>query len=190
LRAERPTGFARPPAPPHRGSAWPDGPSARPAIIGRVKRFNLHAATTEIDGDEPDGYRSGANRFGKQIGATTIGGTIYDLEPGQSVCPYHFEYGDEEWLIVLTGHPTVRHPGGEERLDPGDLVCFPAGPEGAHKVANAAGAEADARVLMISTLQEPSVAVYPDSDKVGVFADDLRLLVRRDSGVDYWDGEA
>jgi uncharacterized cupin superfamily protein len=154
-----------------------------------VERFNLHSATTEIDGDEPDGYRSGANRFGKQIGARTIGGTIYDLEPGQSVCPYHYEYGDEEWLIVLTGHPIVRDPSGETQLEPGDAVCFPAGPEGAHKVTNAPGAGEDVRVLMISTLNEPSVAVYPDSDKLGVFVGDYRLMVKRDAGVDYWEGE-
>jgi uncharacterized cupin superfamily protein len=154
-----------------------------------VERFNLHSATTEVDGDEPDGYRSSANRFGKQIGATTIGGTIYDLEPGQSVCPYHYEYGDEEWLIVLTGRPLVRDPSGEVRLEPGDTVCFPAGPDGAHKVTNAPDAADDVRVLMISTLNEPSVAVYPDSDKLGVFVGDYRLIVKRDAGVDYWEGE-
>lgn len=154
-----------------------------------MKRFNIHTAQTEVDGDEPDGYRSGANRFGKQIGASTIGGTIYDLEPGQSVCPYHFEYGDEEWLIVLAGNPTVRHPEGETQLAPGDTVCFPAGPAGAHKVSNAADAPDASRVLMMSTLNEPSVAVYPDSDKLGVYAGDYRLLVKRDSGVDYWEGE-
>jgi uncharacterized cupin superfamily protein len=154
-----------------------------------VKRFNLNAAETALEGDEPDGYLAGADRFGKRIGASRIGGTVYDLPPGQSICPYHYEYGDEEWLIVLAGRPLVRHPEGENQLEPGDVVCFPAGPEGAHKVTNSADASVDARVLMISTLQEPSVAVYPDSDKVGVFVDDLRLLVRRDSGVDYWEGE-
>jgi uncharacterized cupin superfamily protein len=154
-----------------------------------VERFNLHSATTEVDGDEPDGYRSGANRFGKQIGARTIGGTIYDLEPGESVCPYHYEYGDEEWLIVLTGRPLVRDPSGETQLEPGDTVCFPAGPEGAHKVTNAGDAGEAVRVLMISTLNEPSVAVYPDSDKLGVFVGDYRLMVKRDAGVDYWEGE-
>jgi uncharacterized cupin superfamily protein len=154
-----------------------------------VERFNLHSATTEVDGDEPDGYRSGANRFGKQIGAKTIGGTIYDLEPGQSVCPYHFEYGDEEWLIVLTGRPIVRDPEGETQLEPGDTVCFPAGPAGAHKVTNAPDATEDVRVLMVSTLNEPSVAVYPDSDKLGVFVGDYELMVKRDAGVGYWEGE-
>jgi hypothetical protein len=47
------------------------------------------------------------------------------------------------------------------------------------------------RVLMLSTMHEPSVAVYPDSDKIGVWPGDNRdhLLVRRESRVDYWDGE-
>ncbi len=158
--------------------------SARAAIICRVRRFNLHSAETEIDGDEPDGYRSGMNRFGGQIGASAIGGSIYDLKQGESVCPYHFEYGDEEWLIVLTGNATVRTPEETTTLDPGDVVCFPAGPEGAHRVTGG-----PARVLMISTRNEPSVAVYPDSDKLGVYVGDHRLIVRRDAGVDYWEGE-
>jgi uncharacterized cupin superfamily protein len=148
-----------------------------------MERFNLHTATTEVDGDEPPGYRSGANRFGKRIGAGMIGGTVYDMAEGEAICPYHYEYGDEEWLIVLTGNPTVRTPEETATLEPGDVVCFAAGPDGAHKVTG------PARVLMISTLNEPSVAVYPDSDKLGVFVGDYRLLVQRDSGVDYWQGE-
>ena len=148
-----------------------------------MKRFNVNTAETQLDGDEPDGYRTGGNRFGKSIGASMIGGTIYDLPDGESICPYHFEYGDEEWLIVLTGNPLVRTPEETTTLEPGDVVCFPAGPEGAHKVTG------PGRVLMISTLNEPSVAVYPDSDKLGVYVGDYRLLVKRDSGVDYWEGE-
>lgn len=150
-----------------------------------MKRFNLNSASTEVDGDEPDGYRSAANRFGKEIGAQSIGGTIYDLGEGESICPYHFEYGDEEWLIVLSGSVSVRTPEETTTLDAGDVVCFPAGPDGAHKVTGG-----PARVLMISTLNEPSVAVYPDSDKLGVFVGDYRLMVQRDAGVDYWQGES
>jgi uncharacterized cupin superfamily protein len=145
-----------------------------------VRRFNLHSAQTELEGDEPDGYLSAANRFGGEIDARLIGGTVYDLPEGEALCPYHFEYGDEEWLIVLTGTPIVRTPEGETRLDPGDVVCFPPGPAGAHKVMG------PARVLMISTKNEPSVAVYPDSDKLGVYVGDYELLVKRESGVDYW----
>ena len=78
----------------------------------------------------------------------------------------------------------MRTPEETATLEPGDAVCFPRGPAGAHKVTN--GASQPSRVLMVSTLNEPSVAVYPDSDKIGVYAEGLRLLVKRDSGVDYW----
>jgi uncharacterized cupin superfamily protein len=154
-----------------------------------VKLFNLHAATPEWDEADPEGYRCGMSRFGKQIGAATIGGSLYELPPAQSICPYHYEYGNEEWLIVLEGRPVLRHPEGEDELEPGDVVCFPVGPEGAHKVTNRT--DATIRVLMISTVFDPSVAVYPDSDKIGVWSGDDRdrVLVRRESGVDYYDRE-
>jgi uncharacterized cupin superfamily protein len=145
-----------------------------------VERFNLHSAETKGFEEDPEGYRSGMNRFGKEIGASMIGGSVYDMAEGEAVCPYHFEYGDEEWLIVLAGNPTVRTPEETTTLDPGDVVCFPPGPDGAHKVSG------PGRVLMISTMNEPSVSVYPDSDKLGVFVGDYRLLVKRDSGVDYF----
>jgi uncharacterized cupin superfamily protein len=154
-----------------------------------VKRVNLFAADVEYDAGDPEGYRAGMLRFGERIGAADLGGSIYELPPGQSNCPYHYEYGNEEWLIVLEGRLTLRHPGGEEELGPGDVVCFPAGPAGAHKLANRS--DASVRVLMLSTTREPSVAVYPDSDKIGVWpgGEPDRILVRRSSGVDYWDGE-
>jgi uncharacterized cupin superfamily protein len=156
-----------------------------------MARFNLFKAKAPKDTTDPDGYHTGMARFGDRIGARLIGGSLYELPPGQSICPYHFEYGDEEWLIVLQGRPTVRRPRGSQRLAPGDVVCFPPGPEGAHKVTNRT--EETVRVLMISTRNDPSVAVYPDSDKVGVWpgggAKSL-MLHRRDGNVDYWEGEA
>jgi uncharacterized cupin superfamily protein len=93
-------------------------------------RFNLRAADVEYDPADPEGYRAGMARFGSLLGATMLGGTIYELPEGQSVCPYHYEYGNEEWLIVLDGRPTLRHPRGEDDLERGDVVCFPVGPEG------------------------------------------------------------
>jgi uncharacterized cupin superfamily protein len=154
-----------------------------------VQRFNLNAGKPEYDESDPEGFRAGMARFGASIGATMLGGSLYELPPGQSNCPYHYEYGNEEWLVVLDGKLTVWHPGGEEELNPGDVVCFPVGPDGAHRLTNRT--DATVRVLLLSTLFEPSVAVYPDSDKIGVWPGDPRdhIIVRRESSVDYWDGE-
>jgi uncharacterized cupin superfamily protein len=150
-----------------------------------MRRFNVHS---EVECDPgPDGYRAGYAKLHPEIGATTLFGGLFELPPGQSGRPYHYESG-EEWLLVLDGRVTVRHPEGEDELVAGDLVCFPAGPAGAHKLTNRG--DANARVLLISTRTSPAVAVYPDSDKIGVFADwGERVIVRRESGVDYYDGE-
>jgi uncharacterized cupin superfamily protein len=156
--------------------------------VADLTRVNLHELVPEYAPDDPEGYRAGMARFGPALGASQMGASLYELPPGQSVCPYHYEYPEEEWLVVLSGRVVVRHPGGEEELGEGDVVCFPPGPDGAHKV-TCAGDEA-ARVLMTSTKQTPGIAIYPDSNKVGVFpADDRdRMMMRRDT-LDYWDGE-
>jgi uncharacterized cupin superfamily protein len=154
-----------------------------------MRRFNLFAADLEHDADDPEGYRSGYASLREPIGGKLLAGKLYEVPAAQSICPYHYELGDEEWLIVLEGRPTVRHPGGEDELQPGDVVCFPAGSEGAHKVLNRT--EEPVRALMVSTRRMPAVVVYPDSDKLGVFTEEKRddLMVRRESGVDYWDRE-
>ncbi|MEY2534587.1 MAG: hypothetical protein QOF29_2497 [bacterium] len=153
-----------------------------------MKRFNLHTGPLARDDDDPDGYHGEYARLGPAIGAARMAGTLYVLPPGESNCPYHYE-SDEEWLIVLEGRATVRHPEGEEELEAGDVVCFPAGPAGAHKITNRG--EEPMRMLVVSTRDMPGIAVYPDSDKIGVFTEDGRddIMVRRESGVDYWDRE-
>jgi uncharacterized cupin superfamily protein len=152
-----------------------------------VERVNVFEGRFEYDDSDPPGYRSAMLR-------ASDGGELavkaFELPPGQSLCPYHYEYV-EEWLLVLEGEVTMRDPDGEHRLERGDLVRFPVGPDGAHKVSPAA--DAAARVLMFSSAREPAVAVYPDSDKIGVWvpgdADDA-MLRRADGKVGYWDGEA
>ena len=155
-----------------------------------MRAFNLHTADFEYPVDNPPGYRRGHARVGEAIGSNRIGGTVYELPPGESAWPYHYELGDEEWMIVLDGRVAVRTPEGEQELCEGDVVCFLEGPDGAHSMVNR-GVET-AHVLMLSTCRAPAVAVYPDSGKVGVFSDDpgAAVMVRRSSTVDYWDGES
>jgi uncharacterized cupin superfamily protein len=159
--------------------------------LRQVERFNIFDGELKDTSDEdPEGFKGAFARFGPQLGAEQLGITLYELPPGQAICPYHYEAGEEEFLIVLSGRASVRHTGGTDVLGPGDTVCFPEGPAGAHKVSNESGEPI--RVLMFSTVTYPAVAVYPDSDKVGVFTrgeEPLRLLFRRPEAVDYYDGE-
>jgi uncharacterized cupin superfamily protein len=154
-----------------------------------MRRVSISDPTFEYDPDDPDGLRSGMFRFGGDLGARQTGATVYDLPPGQSVCPYHYEYGEEEWALVLTGRASVRTPEGTETLEPLEMVFFPSGPDGAHQIRS--DTDEPVRVLMWSTVVTPAATAYPDSDKVAIWTGDKAedLIVRRSSGVDYYDGE-
>jgi uncharacterized cupin superfamily protein len=154
-----------------------------------VQKLDLDSAELTWDADDPDGYRSGYLRLGPAVGGSMLGATLYELPPGQSNCPYHYEYGNEEWALVLDGRLTVRRPDGEEELGPNQVLCFPNGPYGAHKFTNRS--EKPVRFLVFSTKIDPSMAVYPDSDKLGAWSGPggESVMVRRGSVVDYWDGE-
>jgi uncharacterized cupin superfamily protein len=128
-------------------------------------------------------------RLGRRLGAQRTGATVYELPPGQAVCPYHYEYGEEEWVLVLQGRPSLRTPAGTEELAEHDVAFFARGPEGAHQLRN--DSDEPARILMWSEVIAPAATVYPDSDKIGVWTgnkvDDV--MVERSSGVEYYHGE-
>lgn len=155
-----------------------------------MRRFNLSAPEFTYDDGEPEGFRAGMFRIGGTAGAVDTGTSLYEIPPGQSICPYHYEVGEEEWLLVLAGRPTLRDPDGEHVLEPLDCVFFPTGPDGAHAVRN--DTDETVRVLMYSQVCSPAVCVYPDSDKVGVFtkgSPEARGNFPRSGAVDYYYGE-
>ena len=152
---------------------------------------NIFEPELEDASDRPEGWRWRYDRLGPRIGAEKLGATVYELPPGAKSFPYHYEYPEEEWLICLAGEPTLRTPDGERQLEPGEVVCFPAGPAGAHQVRNDSGQPV--RFLILSTKTFPAVAFYPDSGKVLVVpspADEGRGIFLQENAVDYWEGEA
>jgi uncharacterized cupin superfamily protein len=153
------------------------------------RRANIASPAFTFDPDDPEGFRSGMFRPGKELGAAHTGMSVYELPPGQAICPYHYEYAEEEWLLVLEGRPTLRTPDGETPLAPWDVAFFPTGPSGAHRVRNET--EETVRVLMFSDLRYPAATVYPDSDKIGIWTGnrDDDVMVRRESKVPYFDRE-
>jgi uncharacterized cupin superfamily protein len=151
-----------------------------------MRTFNIFRPDFEYDASDPEGFRGGYDRFGPKIGASRMGATVYELPAGQALCPYHYE-SDEEWILVLEGHPSVRHPEGTDVLDPGDAAAFPVGPEGAHKVFNSTSETV--RFLMFSTKDPVWYTVYPDSNKAQWGNGRERSIVRLGENLDYYDGE-
>ena len=74
----------------------------------------------EWDGENAQpGYRHRATAVGKRLGASLLGGGLYELPPGEKTWPYHYELGCEEWLIAVSGRPTLRGPGWRARARAG-----------------------------------------------------------------------
>ncbi|MEO5576338.1 MAG: cupin domain-containing protein [Gaiellaceae bacterium] len=156
-----------------------------------MQRYNLFDGELDDERTEPPGFTWRAARLGPMLGAQKLGASLYELQPGERTFPYHYEYGAEEWLLVVAGRPTLRAPDGEHELRAGDVICFPEGPGGAHLVRN--DSDEAVRILIASTKGDPQLAVYPDSGKIATWpgndADPPRLF-KLDSNVDYWDGES
>ena len=154
-----------------------------------MPRPNIYSSAFEYDPEDPNGYRCGYIHLTRAAEGKDLAVKYYDIPSGESLCPYHYEF-EEEWLFVVSGQVELKTPEGTVGLDAGTVVCFPKGPAGAHKVSNY---ETDsARVLMFSSSREPAVAVYPDSDKIGVWPgnDEDKVMLRREDGqVSYYDGE-
>jgi uncharacterized cupin superfamily protein len=155
-----------------------------------MRHVDLNEPSFEYDPEDPAGFRAGMNRVGPSLGASRTGASLYELPPGEAVCPYHYEYGEEEWVLIVSGQATIRTPEGTSEVGPMGLVFFPTGPDGAHQISNQT--DSTVRVLMWSEVVFPTATAYPDSGKVGVYTGDKKedLIVRRGSGVDYYDGES
>ena len=156
------------------------------AECGRMQPFNVLTGELSVQQDRSGYAWRGGDGVAGEPGLRWLGASVYELPAGQWTFPYHYHHWVEEWLYVVAGSPSVRDPSGERVLAPGDLVCFPNGPDGAHAVRGLG------RVVMFSGVAAGAVAVavYPDSDKLGVQPPGGDpLFFRRDDAVDFWDGE-
>lgn len=121
---------------------------------------NVHRPEWDFDWPDPP-FRSRGMRLGPRTGAEELGATLFELAPGGASSPYHFHHGNEEMLLVLAGRPSLRGPQGERPLEPGEVMAFPRGPAGAHRLTNPS--DEPARFVIFSTMRFPEVAEHPDT---------------------------
>lgn len=144
-----------------------------------------------LDGEmDHEGFRVRGSVVGRKIGSELIGGSVYEIDPGKKLWPYHVHHANEEWVVVLRGRPTLRTTDGERELAAGDVACFPRGQAGAHQLRN--DTDEPARILMLSTRLSPEFIEYPDSGKVLAkdANDDDIFMGRLGDAAEYWDGES
>ncbi len=136
-------------------------------------------------------------QLGAAAGSEKLGCSLYELAPGMSAFPAHYHTANEEALYILEGEGTLRL--GERRIPVkrGDYVALLPAADAAHRLTNTS--DTPLSYLCISTMLEPEVTVYPDSNKLGIVAGaapggprekrTIAKSLRADADVDYWEGE-
>jgi uncharacterized cupin superfamily protein len=136
-------------------------------------------------------------QLGLVAGGEKLGCSLYEVPPGRRAWPCHYHHANEEAIYVLYGSGTLRIGEREVEISRGDYVALLTGAEGAHQIVNSS--DVALRYLCFSTMVEPDILVYPNSEKFGLFAGSapgapkekriLQKYLRGDAKVGYYDGE-
>lgn len=160
----------------------------RPANIANVEELDW------VEGGNGKEHEFKRKSFTQVTGAQELGCSFLRLPAGKKSFPLHHHYGNEEAIYILKGEGTLVY--GDEKIivGAGDYIALPRGTEKAHQMHNTSDADLD--YLCMSTMKEPEVVIYPESEKMGVFAGampgvegremTLRRIIKAED-VPYWD---
>lgn len=137
-------------------------------------------------------------QLGDAAGGEQLGASVYEVPPGKRTFLAHYHTANEEALYVLDGEGTLYlgPDRGEHALEPGVYAALTADESGTHEIE---AGEETLRFLMVSTMNEPEVIVYPEDGKVNVYAgeppggdSEARTLSKTldiDAEAPYWDDD-
>ncbi|WP_291503111.1 cupin domain-containing protein [Acutalibacter sp.] len=136
---------------------------------------------------EHEGYEYTRRYFVRRGEARKCVVSVYEIPPGKSAYPYHYHVKDEETFYIISGEGTLRTPGGERTVRAGELLFFPAGEGGAHKLTNTG--EGPLTYIDFDAVNDLDAAVYPDSGKLGVWGMGVNQVFRLEDEAGYYEGE-
>lgn len=131
-------------------------------IMDRVNTEDLNFNKTEKGECFFRRKKLAENTDGKDIGCS-----LYEIPSGHKSWPYHYHTNNEEAVFVLEGKGKLRQKNKTISIRKGDYISLPKGEKGGHRIIN--NSDSPLRYLMISTMNDPDITIYPNSKKFGVF---------------------
>lgn len=131
-------------------------------------------------------------RAGAATGAEKLGYSVFTVPPGKAAFPFHLHHTNEEMIYILQGEATLRLGTDEIAVSSGTFIACPPGPDYPHQLINTSAN--NLHYLVVSTMEYPEIAEYPDSKKIGAYAaaasqGGFRALYKKDANVPYFEGE-
>ena len=155
--------------------------------MSEIKRSKIEEIPA-VHRAEHEGYEYYRRKFVPFGGANNALVSVYEIPPGKAAYPYHYHHKNEETFYILSGEGILRTPDGEKKVAAGDLLFFPVGPAGAHKLTNCSETE-NLTYLDFDVVHDVDIAVYPDSDKIGIWSKGINKIYPCSGAVDYYEGE-
>jgi uncharacterized cupin superfamily protein len=117
-------------------------------------------------------------RLGDAFGLANFGVNLTTLAPGRMSALRHHHTRQDEFIYIVSGHPTLHTDEGMQQLAPGMCAGFKAGSGNGHRLLN----ETDAEVtyLEIGDRSEGDEAMYPDDDLKAVLVDGAWTFLHKD----------
>lgn len=116
-------------------------------------------------------------QLGDAFGLSRFGVNLTILPPGAQSALLHRHTEQEEFVYILSGHPTLRTDAGEVQLEPGMCAGFPAGGI-AHHLVNLTGE--DVHYLEVGDRNANDQGEYPEDDLAAAWSETGWRFTRKD----------
>jgi uncharacterized cupin superfamily protein len=142
---------------------------------------------------EPERVRHGDFAYDKRVVIPKTDNqcniVFMEIPPGKSPYPNHYHLDVTEAFYIISGEGKIKTPEGERRVTAGDLIAFPPGEAGAHRIWNASETE-PLRYVDFDTAPVNDVIRYPDSGKIGFdYNGKTGAFFLENDSVGYYEGE-
>lgn len=104
---------------------------------------------------------------------------FYCVEPQKAAYPLHYHEKNTEVFYIIQGSGQLETKDGVQEVGVGDLLVFPPGEEGVHRLIN--HGTTNLIYLDVDTVHSPDTVQYPHSHKIG-------KIVHNQSAVFYQNG--
>lgn len=163
-----------------------------------VNSNNVEWVSWSEGGPEGNSFEGKCKRLGHAAQGRQLGCSLIQVPPGKKAWPAHYHLANEEAIWIIRGKGHMRMGDQEYPVGPGSYIAMPAEQGLAHQLRNTG--EDVLEYLCMSTMLEPEVVGYPDSDKVGVITGSapggpqerrtITAFFPQDANVNYWKDES
>jgi len=110
------------------------------------------------------------------------------IPPKKAAFPLHYHEYSEETFYIISGIGRLITKDEELHVEAEDIIFFPAGVEGTHKLINDSDNQ-DLIYIDFDTYVPLDITYYPGKDKIGIFGENYTAVLKKSSNMSPYDDD-